>query len=252
MTVGEILREARRKKGITLEQAQAATRIRLKYLQALEEDDYAVLPGPVYARGFLRNYAAYLGLIPEEIVDLYRQQHPEAARSMMGVRPHQPIRNPLPRHSWSPPASAVTFSIMVVLVLLLNWAYAHFFPAQHRQAGEVEPKDLAGIAIPEPSPTPLPTATPAPTVVPTATPFRPVVLTLDLRALRDTNVRVVVDGEVRFEGTMRRGVLQVWSGRSIAVRASSGDALEIKVNGQPAGTLGPNGQPAEREWRLAT
>jgi cytoskeleton protein RodZ len=252
VTVGEILREARRKKGITLEQAQAATRIRLKYLQALEEDDYAVLPGPVYARGFLRNYAAYLGLIPEEIVDLYRQQHPEAARSMMGVRPHQPIRNPISRHTWSPPTSAVTFSIMIVLVLLLNWAYAHVFPsAQQRQVGEVEPKDLAGIAIPEPSPTPLPTASPAPTATPAATP-KAVVLTLDLRALRDTNVRVVVDGDVRFEGTMRRGALQVWSGRSIAVRASSGDALEIKVNGQPAGTLGPNGQPAEREWRLAT
>ncbi|MER3406557.1 MAG: hypothetical protein C4289_16485 [Chloroflexota bacterium] len=256
MTVGEILREERRKKGITLEQAQAATRIRLKYLQALEEDDYAVLPSPVYVRGFLRNYAAYLGLIPEEIVDLYRQQHPEAARSMMGVRPHQPIRNPISRHTWSPPTSAVTFSIMIVLVLLLNWAYAHVFPsAQQRQVGEVEPKDLAGIAIPQPSPTPLPTATPAPTVAPTATPaatHRTAVLTLDLRALRETSVRVTVDGDVRFEGTMRRGALQVWSGRSITVRATNGDALEIKVNGQPAGTLGPNGQPAEREWRLAT
>jgi len=78
------------------------------------------------------------------------------------------------------------------------------------------------------------------------------VLTLDLRALRETSVRVTVDGDVRFEGTMRRGALQVWSGRSITVRATNGDALEIKVNGQPAGTLGPNGQPAEREWRLAT
>ncbi len=252
MTVGEILREARRKKGVTLEQAQAATRIRLKYLQALEEDDYAVLPSPVYVRGFLRNYASYLGLIPEEIVDLYRREHPEAAHSMMGVRPHQPIRNPISRHTWSPPTSAVTFSIVLVLVLLLNWAYAHVFPSgQQRQVGQVEPKDLAGIAVPEPSPTPLPTAMPAPTATPAATP-RPAVLTLDLRALRETSVRVTVDGEVRFDGTMRRGALQVWSGRSISVRAASGDALEIKVNGQAAGTLGPNGQPAEREWRLAS
>ena len=60
--LGDILRQRRESKGITLEQAAEDTRIREKFLGALESGDHHALPGAVYTKGFLRNYAEYLDL----------------------------------------------------------------------------------------------------------------------------------------------------------------------------------------------
>ena len=70
--LGEVLRTAREAKGVDLARVERDTKIRARYLTALETGDYAELPGSVYTKGFLRNYAAYLGLDPEYLVDLYR------------------------------------------------------------------------------------------------------------------------------------------------------------------------------------
>lgn len=66
--VGEILRQARQEKGISLSQAEEDTKIRVKYLMALEEDNYAVIPGKAYVKGFLKIYSNYLGLNSEDIM----------------------------------------------------------------------------------------------------------------------------------------------------------------------------------------
>jgi hypothetical protein len=73
-SVGERLREAREVRGFDLYRAERDTKIREKYLAALEAGDFAELPGEVYTRGFLRNYASYLGLDPDEIVDEWRRE----------------------------------------------------------------------------------------------------------------------------------------------------------------------------------
>ena len=65
--LGETLRRARTAKGITIEDAERVTRIPRKYLEALELENFGILPAPVYARGFLRSYAGYLGLEPGEL-----------------------------------------------------------------------------------------------------------------------------------------------------------------------------------------
>ena len=69
--IGHILREARENRGLTLEDAQANTRINARYLAALESGQYSALPTPVHARGFLRNYARFLGLDPQPLLDRY-------------------------------------------------------------------------------------------------------------------------------------------------------------------------------------
>ncbi|MBK8985521.1 MAG: helix-turn-helix domain-containing protein [Chloroflexi bacterium] len=69
--LGHILREARETKGFTLEDVQEEIRINAKYLKSLESGDYNALPTPVHARGFLRNYARYLGLDPQPLLDRY-------------------------------------------------------------------------------------------------------------------------------------------------------------------------------------
>ena len=70
--IGAILRERREAMGVTLAEAEVATRIRQKYLSALESDEWDLLPGEVVGRGFLRNYATYLGLEGGEMIDRRR------------------------------------------------------------------------------------------------------------------------------------------------------------------------------------
>ncbi|MEZ4729225.1 MAG: helix-turn-helix transcriptional regulator [Caldilineaceae bacterium] len=70
--LGDVLRERREAMGASLAEVETATRIRQKYLAALESDEWHLLPGEVVGRGFLRNYATYLGLDPTEVVERRR------------------------------------------------------------------------------------------------------------------------------------------------------------------------------------
>ncbi|MGB7875846.1 MAG: RodZ domain-containing protein [Anaerolineales bacterium] len=78
-TIGQRLEKARLSRHLLLEEVAEATRIRLAYLQALEADDFSALPSPVQARGFLRNYAEYLDLDLDRIVDELRAAQTELA-----------------------------------------------------------------------------------------------------------------------------------------------------------------------------
>jgi transcriptional regulator with XRE-family HTH domain len=87
---GDILRQQRESKGITLEQAAADTRIREKFLGALETGDHHSLPGAVYTKGFLRNYAEYLDLNGADLVALYASERavtPEPPRQIRAMKP---------------------------------------------------------------------------------------------------------------------------------------------------------------------
>ena len=76
-TLGEELREAREKKGLTLEQIAETTRISHTFLKALEEDNYTVIPGDVFVTGFLRSYARELGIDEKHVLARYRDVHPQ-------------------------------------------------------------------------------------------------------------------------------------------------------------------------------
>ncbi len=71
-SIGEKLRLAREKNNLTVEQIARDTHVARRFLKALEEEDFSAFPGETYAMGFLRNYAEYLGLNPDELVGLYR------------------------------------------------------------------------------------------------------------------------------------------------------------------------------------
>jgi transcriptional regulator with XRE-family HTH domain len=65
--IGRVLEEARKERGLTLEEVEHATKIRKRYLAGMEHEDYSALPDAIYVRGFLRTYANYLGLDGEEL-----------------------------------------------------------------------------------------------------------------------------------------------------------------------------------------
>jgi cytoskeleton protein RodZ len=71
--VGTVLRRARSRRKVELSEVEAATRIRGRFLRAIEDEEWDVLPGGVYTRGFIRTYASFLGLDGERLVEDYRQ-----------------------------------------------------------------------------------------------------------------------------------------------------------------------------------
>lgn len=83
--LGQLLRLTREEKGITLAEAQQATKIRQALLLALEEENYGALPPTVYIRGFLKNYSNFLGLNPVEVVQRFDEIMEAVA---MGINPY--------------------------------------------------------------------------------------------------------------------------------------------------------------------
>jgi hypothetical protein len=78
--IGDVLREARRRREVDLTEVEAATRIRPRYLRAIEAEEWDVLPGGVYTRGFIRTYGAFLGLDGDRLAEDYREGVEGASR----------------------------------------------------------------------------------------------------------------------------------------------------------------------------
>jgi cytoskeleton protein RodZ len=73
--IGSALREARERKGLSFPQVEEDTKIRARYIRALEEEDFGVLPGATYTKGFLRAYADYLGLDGHLFIDEFNSRY---------------------------------------------------------------------------------------------------------------------------------------------------------------------------------
>lgn len=84
--LGLVLIRAREARGLTLEDAERDTRISRRYLQALEAEQFEVIPAPVYARGFLRSYSSYLGLDPQEVLALFPRDEDASYASTPNAR----------------------------------------------------------------------------------------------------------------------------------------------------------------------
>ncbi len=127
--IGNSLREARIRKGLSVKDVESATKIRAKYLEALEEDDFEVLPGPTYVKAFLRTYATYLKLDADALVSEYRGGYEPRSDEQIAMR------SELTRERRSPTSAerkrkrtrrhqrgyALVGAVAVVIVVLLAW-----------------------------------------------------------------------------------------------------------------------------------
>ncbi len=93
--IGPTLREARIRRKIDLTEIEQQTKIRVRYLRALENEEWDLLPGPTYTRSFIRTYAIALGLDGERLADDFRRQEEERALDLAGGREPSP-RMPRP------------------------------------------------------------------------------------------------------------------------------------------------------------
>jgi cytoskeletal protein RodZ len=125
--LGELLRKARDQRGLTLDDIQETTKIRKRYLEAIESGDHTVLPGPFYVRAFVKNYSEAVGLDPDEVLRLYQHEVPAA--------PVEQISEPLvvrsPRRVKSQSSERlgkIGFSVMMwsflILIVVVIWVYA--------------------------------------------------------------------------------------------------------------------------------
>jgi cytoskeleton protein RodZ len=210
--IGTSLREARIRKGLEIPDAERATRIRGKYLRALEDESFDVLPSQAYIKGFLRSYADFLDLDGRLFVDEYtsrfwRDEEPGTTRTRR-IR----IRE---QHHRRAERNMVLFTIVaigiVTALVIAAWGYGG--------GGTTEP------SIPNLSPAAEQRA-PSNTAVFTA------------RAVGGASLLEVrrggATGKVVFHGTLERGESQRFVAKRLWLNVGSPENLRIKLNGQPA------------------
>jgi hypothetical protein len=120
--VGATLRDARNRRKIDLAEVEATTKIRARYLRAIENEEWDLLPGDAYARGFVRTYASYLGLDAERLVEQHRRgtgaTRPTERLPRVDSAPVAGRRERPPLPSPSPRLLAVLVSVALITILV--------------------------------------------------------------------------------------------------------------------------------------
>jgi cytoskeletal protein RodZ len=119
--IGSTLREARMRARIDISEVEARTKIRAKYLRAIENEEWDLLPGPVYAKSFLRTYGDFLGLDSRMLIDEFKRRYESPSdhesRPAPTMARERERRRRTPRFpSWAP--------IAIVVVVILGVLYA--------------------------------------------------------------------------------------------------------------------------------
>jgi cytoskeleton protein RodZ len=268
--IGRTLLEARERLGLTLEEAERVTRIRVHHLEAIERGDLDALPSPVQARGFLNNYADFLGLDAEAILLQYAdtlqtrrtQSWSGVALREPGTKPSVQIRSRRPR--WLSMDLFVAATITLAIIAVFVWGVSRVM-AVIRQRPEAT--ELPSISTPSTS-TPQPTETPVvtkPTIeidfteIPEATPIptQPILfgltdtINLKVEVEKRSWLYVVVDGEEALRKRVNVGEIFEFQGEQVVELATgNGGGLRVYYNGQDQGLMGEVGQVVIRLWTL--
>ena len=237
--IGERLRNAREAKGLTLAVAETLTRIRATYLSALEEEQFARLPGAVYARGYLRTYALALGLDPDDLMEAYPGAFSRSHEPIFTSLPTEiPIRPAVPPSVTRRIALYAGGAILLVIAILgiIGYQQLHQFA---QPVPKPAPPPTSEPAHPAEEPAPSPASPPlAGAVQPAAPAARAAIpgggVELTVQATGPCWLLVSADGEEVFKGTVNAGDVRVWRARArVTVRVGNSEAVSVLVNGQP-------------------
>ena len=140
--IGSTLRQARERRRLGLDQAEAETKIRARYLRALEEEEFDVLPGPAYVKGFLRTYAEHLGLDGTLFVDEYNSRYSDPYRDEELIFPRR--RSMPPRdHRHRRESNVVLIALAGIVAVAVLVAVAFVYPTDRPPGGvELPPTDV--------------------------------------------------------------------------------------------------------------
>jgi cytoskeletal protein RodZ len=253
--LGERLRAARERQGISLPQAAAETRILQRYLVALEEGDYQNLPGDVYARGFIRNYARLLDLPADELIELYRQDRGRTEPIKVIPATTAPRIRTLALPSF--------FGVFFVVLLIVGFSYLALSAANSMRTAELAVATVTPTSAPTPPPLPtnppeptlaiaaVPTATfgpagaePEPTrlPLPSATPQLEAPIVLEVRIEPGDNpgswLHIKTDSKTVYQRVLGPGQsLRFTAQRDVWIRAGNAAVVLLTINGQPQPAL---------------
>ena len=263
--VGDILRREREKQGLTIADIEQGTSIRRLYIGCIEQGKVEELPGMVYAKGFVRNYAKFLGLDAEALVQQFAEENgsapaptpapaePEAAPkrislSNVGDESLSQISIGSPSSSYAGIFGKLAVGI-VVLVALVGGGVA-VISAINSPAKET--------ATAPPVKTEQPVAVPAAAEAAATDEARAAAANADgVRVSVNLTERcwteVSVDGKPVFEGILEKGKSENWQGKeSVVVRVGNAGALDVSLNGKQLGKFGDNGEVLERRFTKTT
>jgi cytoskeletal protein RodZ len=161
-TLGQQLKQSREEKGVSLHEIAESTHIGVRFLQAIENDAYDVLPGGVFNRAFVRKFAKEVGFDEEQAVNLYEEQLEE-----QGGEPERSYQLGVEEFETRPTSGNGLLLSFVALIILGALAYAAY---QYFTPGGAEPGQSPVSALSSPTPSPTVTETPAPSVSPEASP----------------------------------------------------------------------------------
>jgi hypothetical protein len=215
--IGSTLREARERRGVALAEAEEVTRIRARYLAALEDERFAELPGQAYARSFLREYGEFLGLEGDRLATEY---------DLRFTRPQPTYVEPVSvrARGWPWRGTLIAFLVAAgILVVVL----ALVVPS----GGKPKPK-AAPSTHHHPAPPPVQKPTPPP-----AKPSHTAVPHLQLVAARGSCWLEIHGGSqhgpLLYEGTLAQGGSLAFARRFLWIRVGAPSALDVRLNGRP-------------------
>src|SRR5688572_3639186 len=243
--IGDQLRETRMRNRIDISEVEAATKIRAKYLRALENEEWELLPGPTFVKTFLRTYADYLGLDARNLVEDYRARYERpAAQELTPFGTNLGGRRVRPRRPVFAPWMAVLVGIVALvgaLYLLGTWG------------GDPDEEQAAG-----PNPPPAATAEPAEEKrkKKRKTPARPAVARLQIQPTGPVSVCLEnIAGEPLIENltldagqdteTFRSRRFRVSFGTGAAVMRVGGKAYPVSDDAPIGYEIRPGGKPRE-------
>ena len=276
--IGPVLEKARNERGLTLEEAERATKIRKRYLEGLEREDYGVLPDAVYAQGFLKTYANYLGLdgegLARELRDRRRPRRERAVTYDYGTPRTSEFDKPLVspgqfgRKERGEIPAATILTLLVALLALAAVVASLYYVGRGAQSMGQDLPSQAGVANqqdangqkPEPE-----GGTPATETPDRGTPAgggggenaaaaepRPDSLSVAVSVEGDPSwLSVLVDGELAYEQIAEPGFSRTFEGqRGISIKTGNAGAVGVEVNGQDLGRLGDSGEVLTRDFTL--
>jgi cytoskeleton protein RodZ len=242
--LGERIRAARESRGLSLSDVGEQIRIRSVYLAAIEEENWSAIGAPVYIRGFLRTYARFLGIDPEEAVAEFNRTQPQtagphgaAARDSAAVEPSAARRSGL-----------LIWTAGLVAVLLI--AFVVYNELTMRRSETSANAGPAGGALESAAPSPQASATASPAATPQITPVVGGANSLALVLSAPSWLRVTVDGSVSMEGTFPAGTSKTFHGKNALVRIGNAGGVEIYVDGKDVGKLGKPGDVVDHTFTL--
>jgi cytoskeleton protein RodZ len=224
---GDTLRRERELRGVDLREVAEATKISIRFLQALENDRVDILPGGIFPRAFVRQYATYLGLDPDRTVAEFVYAFGEHAGQPAAPAPARPrsVRTPL---------------LIAVAVLamagLAAWAALRY---EARGAGD-EPAAMASAPSSTFPPDPV---YPPPTTVAAAAPTDGHGLVLTLNSRQSCWVAVLADGVKVVDRVMNEGEAQTVRAKGeIVLSVGNAGGITFTLNGRPGVSLGREGE----------